>query len=97
MADLVPYQADKIINMDLIQSDQLKFVVMSFDQGTGLAEHAAPGDAIIFALDGQGIITYEGQNHQIQAGQNFHFAQGGRHSVQGSIPFKMALLIDLTA
>ena len=97
MADLVPYQTDKIINMDLIQSDQLKFVVMSFDQGTGLAEHAAPGDAIIFALDGQGIITYEGQYHQIQAGQNFHFAQGGRHSVQVSTPFKMALLIDLTA
>lgn len=95
LADLVPYQTDKIINMDLVQSDQLKFVIMSFDQETGLAEHAAPGNAMIFALDGQGIITYEDQDHDIQAGENFHFAKGGRHAVKANGPFKMALLIDL--
>ena len=36
----------------------MKFVIMAFDEGTGLSEHAAPGEAIIFALDGEVKIYY---------------------------------------
>ena len=47
LADLLPYQDGKIVNMDIAHNDKMKFVVMSFDEGTGLAEHAAPGDLFI--------------------------------------------------
>lgn len=73
----------------------MKFVVMSFGAGTGLSEHAAPGEALIFALDGEGIIGYEGQEHVLKAGQQFHFAKGGLHYVKAEKPFKMALLLTL--
>ena len=53
LAELVPYQEGKIINMDVTHNEKMKFVIMSFDEGTGLAEHAAPGEALIFALDGK--------------------------------------------
>ena len=43
LAELLPYQEGKIVNMDLAHNDKMKFVVMSFDAGTGLSEHAAPG------------------------------------------------------
>ena len=55
----MPYQEGRIVNMDVVHNDKMKFVVMAFDAGTGLSEHAAPGDALIFALDGEGIIGYE--------------------------------------
>ena len=38
LADLVPYQDGKIVNMDVVHNDSMKFVVMSFDEGTGLAD-----------------------------------------------------------
>lgn len=95
LADLVPYQENKIVNMDVVSNDAMKFVVMAFDEGTGLAAHAAPGEAIIFALDGEGIITYEGEDHVIKAGENFHFAKGGMHAVKANKKFKMALLLTL--
>lgn len=95
LAELVPYQEGKILNMDLLHNDKMKFVVMAFDEGTGLSEHAAPGEAIIFALDGEGVINYEGENHTIKAGENFHFAKEGRHSVKATKKFKMALLLTL--
>lgn len=95
LADLVPYQEGKIVNMDVARNDKMKFVVMAFDEGTGLTEHAAPGEAIVFALDGKGTITYEGEDHAIEAGQNFHFAKGGRHAVTADGRFKMALLLTL--
>jgi len=95
LAELVPYQESKIVNMDVVHNDKMKFVVMAFDAGTGLSEHAAPGEALIFALDGEAVIGYEGKEHPIKAGENFHFAKGGLHSVKANGRFKMALLLTL--
>ena len=95
LADLVPYVDGKIVNMDVVHNDKMKFVVMAFDEGTGLSEHAAPGEALIFALDGEGVIVYNGIEHSIKAGENFHFAKTGLHSVNANKRFKMALLLTL--
>ena len=95
LAELLPYSEGKIINMDIVHNEKMKFVVMAFDEGTGLTEHAAPGEAIIFALDGEGIINYEGKDHIIKAGENFSFAKGGMHAIKASKRFKMALLLTL--
>lgn len=95
LSELIPYQEGKIINMDVAHNEKMKFVIMSFDEGTGLAEHAAPGEALIFALDGKGVIGYEGKAHPIQAGENFKFAAGGKHWVKADGKFKMALLMTL--
>ncbi len=95
LAELVPYADGRIVNMDVAHNDNMKFVVMSFDEGTGLSEHAAPGDALVFALDGEAVIGYEGKNFRIKAGENFCFAKGGLHSVKADKKFKMALLLTL--
>ncbi len=94
-ADLVPYSDGKIVNMDVVSNEKMKFVVMAFDEGCALSEHAAPGDALIFALDGEGIIGYEGKENLIKVGEAFRFAKGGRHYVKATAKFKMALLITL--
>lgn len=95
LEDLVPYAEGKIVNMDVVHNDKMKLVVMAFDEDTSLSEHAAPGEAIIFALDGEAVIGYEGHEHVIHAGENFHFAKGGLHSVKATKKFKMALLLTL--
>lgn len=95
LAELLQFQDGKIVNMDVVHNDKMKFVLMAFDEGTGLSEHAAPGEAIIFALDGEGVIVYEGVSHSIKAGENFHFAKARRHSVEATKKFKMALLLIL--
>lgn len=95
LKELVPYQDGKIVNMDIASNSHMKFVVMAFDEGTGLSEHAAPGDAIVFALEGNAVIGYEGKEYPITAGQQFRFAKGGLHSVKADGKFKMALLLVL--
>lgn len=95
LAELVPYADGKIVNMDVVHNEKMKFVVMAFDEGAGLSEHAAPGEAILFALEGEGVIGYEGKDHPIKAGENFHFAKAGLHSVKATKKFKMALLLTL--
>lgn len=95
LKNLVPYKENSIVNMDVVHNSKMKFVVMAFDEGTALSEHAAPGDAVIFALEGKGIIGYEGKEYPIKEGENFRFAKNGRHSVKADGRFKMALLLSL--
>ena len=95
LAEKLPYAEGKIVNMDVVRNDKMKFALMAFDAGEGLSEHAASGEALIFALDGEGEIGYEGKTHSIKAGENFHFAKGGKHWVRAKTKFKMALLLTL--
>jgi quercetin dioxygenase-like cupin family protein len=95
LKDILPIAEGRIVNMDLINEPKLKFVLMSFAAGTGLSEHAAPGDALIFALEGEGVIGYEGRERTLKAGENFVFAKDGAHWVRAVKPFKMALLLTL--
>lgn len=95
LKDLISYQEGSIVNLDVVSNESFKFVIMAFDEGTELSEHAAPGEAIIFALEGKGIIGYEKEEHPISAGENFHFAKGGMHTVKADGKFKMGLLLVL--
>ena len=45
MAELVPYQDGKIVNMDILHNDNMKLVIISFDEKTGLSKHAEIGRA----------------------------------------------------
>ena len=93
LADEVPYREGEVVSKDVVNTDSVKLAVMSFDEGTGLDEHSAPGDAIVLALEGEGLIGYEGAVHRLRAGEAIRFAKGGRHYVKASSRFKMALLL----
>lgn len=93
LVDLVPYEEGKIVKMDVAHNEKMKCIFMAFDEGTGLPEHAAPGEALLFALDGEAVISYEGEDHPIKAGENFHFAKAALHAVKATKKFKMALFI----
>ena len=84
-----------IANLDLAHTDNMKFVLMAFDEGTGLTPHRAPGNAILTALEGKAIIGYEGQDYELTAGQSFRFDKNGLHSVTAQGKFKMSLLLVL--
>lgn len=93
LTDLIPYQQGKIVNLDLITGHSFKLALMALDSGTELAEHAAPGNAMIFALDGQGIVNYEGKDKNLTTRTTLKMSNGAHHSVTAKVPYKMALLV----
>ena len=93
LKDLIQYEESSISNLDIVRNDTMKFVLMAFDEGTGLQPHRAPGNAIVFALEGQAVINCEGKDYNISAGENFRFEKDGLHSVTANGKFKMALLL----
>lgn len=95
LKDLISYEEGSIANMDVVSNDTMKYVLMAFDEGTGLTPHRAPGNAIVFALEGKATIGYEGRDYELSAGECFRFEKNGLHSVTANGRFKMALLLVL--
>ena len=93
LKDLISYEEGSIANLDIVHADNMKFVLMAFDEGTGLTPHRAPGNAILTALEGKAIIGYEGRDYELNAGESFRFDKNGLHSVTPQGKFKMSLLL----
>ena len=93
LKDLISYEDGSIANLDVVSNSTMKFVLMAFDEGTGLTPHRAPGNAILTALEGKAIIDYEGQDYELNAGESFRFDKNGLHSVTPQGKFKMSLLL----
>ena len=95
LKNLISYEEGSIANLDLVHADNMKFVLMAFDEGTGLTPHRAPGNAILTALEGKAVIGYEGKDYELNAGESFRFDKNGLHSVTPQGRFKMSLLLVL--
>lgn len=95
LKDLLPYQEDKIINLDILKTDKVKLALISMAKGTSLDAHRAPGEALLFVLDGKATLTYEGKDFILTEGDNFSFAKGGLHAIAADSDFKFALLLEL--
>lgn len=95
LKDFISYEEGSIANLDVAHTDNMKFVLMAFDEGTGLTPHRAPGNAILTALEGKAIIGYEGKDYELNAGESFRFDKNGLHSVTAQGKFKMSLLLVL--
>lgn len=93
LSQLIPYQKDKIVNCDLVTGRSFKFALMALSAGTELAEHSAPGNAMIMALDGKGLVNYQGEEKVLQPGKVLKMAKGARHAVTANSSYKMALLV----
>lgn len=94
LKDKVPYQDGKIVNLTVVESPNVQLAVLAMGKGCELPAHQAPGEALLLILDGEGIITYEGQNSIVKEGDSFSFAKGGLHAVKAVTNFKFALLLE---
>lgn len=95
LKELVSYEKDSLVNIDLVKNDAMKMALMAFDEGTGLQPHRAPGNAIVTALEGSAVIGYEGVDYEISEGESFRFEKNGLHSVTAKGRFKMSLILVL--
>ena len=94
LKDALPYQEGKIVNLTLMENGSSQLAVIAMSKGTELTPHKAPGEALLLILDGEGIITYEGVENPVKAGDSFAFAKNGLHAVKAITNFKFALLLE---
>ena len=93
LADAVSYESGKIVSKTLVKNENGSMSLLSFDKDQELSTHAAPGDALLIALDGELDLKI--------ADESFHLVKGDSIVLPGKIPhglkvkdkFKMLLIV----
>jgi quercetin dioxygenase-like cupin family protein len=89
--NLVACQSGSIVSRMLINAPAGTITVFAFDAGEGLSEHTAPYDAVLQVLEGEALITIEGTDYPLKAGEIIIMPAGKPHAVQAVTQFKMML------
>ena len=90
-SELVDYTEGGVVSKELVHSNAGSVTLFSFDAGQGLSQHTAPFDAFIQVVDGEMVLTVEGTDHRIKAGESFIIPSGALHSVKAEQRFKMII------
>jgi quercetin dioxygenase-like cupin family protein len=92
-ADLVDYQQGKVISLTMVQNASLSMTLFAFSKGEAISTHSAPGDALVYILDGQAQITIGDQQLNAKAGEVVVMPANIPHGLDATENFKMLLIL----
>jgi len=93
LKEQIDYQPGQVASMTLTNQPQIGMTLFAFDEGTKIASHAAPGDAMPTILEGEAEITISGEAHIVKAGESIVMPAGEPHSLRALTRFKMLLVL----
>ncbi len=91
LVSLAAYAADSIVSKTILDKPAGTITLFAFDKGQKLSEHTAPYDAVVQVLDGAAMITIDGKDINVSAGQIIVMPGNIRHAVKANERFKMLL------
>lgn len=93
LANQVPYEKGKVVSLTLAQQPGVGITIFSFDADEGISTHAAPGDAMVYILEGESQITIADTDYKVCAGETIIMPAGIPHGVKAITAFKMLLTV----
>lgn len=92
-AQLVDYQPGRVVSLTLVQNDTLTLTLFAFGKGEGVSTHSAPGDALVYILDGKAEITIGDLTLTATAGESVVMPADIPHGLEAAEDFKMLLIL----
>ena len=92
-ATLVDYRPGQVVSRTFVQNESMSLTLFAFAAGQGLSTHSAPGDALVYILDGQAEVTIGGQKQTVVSGQSIVMPANIPHGLEAREPFKMLLIV----
>jgi quercetin dioxygenase-like cupin family protein len=93
MANLVEYQEGRVVSLTLVQNDALTLTLFAFAKGEAVSTHSAPGDAMVYILDGEAAITVGEHKFTASKGQTLVMPSNIPHGLDATEKFKMMLIL----
>ncbi len=93
LAELVAYQEGQIVSRTLVQNKAVSITLFAFEAGEEISTHESGGDALVYVLDGSGVITIDGKTYTPKAGESIVMPAGLPHAVAAAERFKMLLVV----
>ena len=93
LAGLVEVAPGKIVSRTFVQRPEMTITLFSFAAGEGVSTHSAPGDAMLYVLEGQAKVTIGGKPMTVNAGEVVVMPANIPHGVYAEQDFKMLLTV----
>ena len=94
-AKLVEYQTGRVVSLTLVQNNALTLTLFAFGKGESISTHSAPGDALVYILDGQANITIGDKTIAAKTGDAVVMPADIPHGLDAVENFKMLLILVL--
>ena len=94
LAGLVEVAPGKIVSRTFVQRPEMTITLFSFAAGEGVSTHSAPGDAMLYVLEGQAKVTIGGKPMTVNAGEVVVMPANIPHGVDAEQDFKMLLTVE---
>ncbi len=83
----------RIVSKTIFDSQKMKIVLFSFEEGQSLSEHQAPFNAQIVVLEGEGMFKLGGEDFKGEKGSLFVMPEGLLHSIKAIKRFSFLLTL----
>ncbi|MDO7786707.1 cupin domain-containing protein [Desulforamulus aquiferis] len=93
LASLVDYQDGRVVSRTLAQGKPLSLTLFAFDKNEEISSHSAPGDAMVYILDGEAEVTIGNEKFQLKAGETIVMPANIPHGLVANERFKMLLIV----
>ncbi len=93
MKDLVDYQPGKVVSLTCVQNNAVSMTLFAFDQGEGISAHSAPGDALVYILDGSAQVKIGEAEYVLNTGDTVVMPANVPHALDAVKQFKMLLIV----
>ena len=93
LVDAVAYEEGKIVSKTLVKNENGSMSLISFSKDQQLSTHAAPGDALLVALDGEMKLTIGDEHFDIKKGDTIVLPGKIPHALKIADKFKMLLIV----
>lgn len=90
---LVDYQEGRVVSRTLAQGRPLSVTLFAFDKGEEISTHSAPGDAMVYLLDGEAEVTIGGEKFTLKTGDTIVMPANIPHGLEAKERFKMLLIV----
>lgn len=91
IGNLIDYQEGAVVSREIIKKETGTVTIFAFDNGEGLSEHSAPFDAMVQVLEGEALITINGEENTVKAGEMIIMPADIPHALHAVENYKMIL------
>lgn len=90
---LIDYKQGQIVSMTIAQNDAVSMTLFSFWEGEGVSTHSAPGDALVYILDGEAEVTVDEEKFTVKQNECIVMPANIPHGLEAIKNFKMLLIV----
>lgn len=90
---LTDYSEGRVVSRTIAQNNFMSMTLFAIESGEGISEHTTAGDALVYILDGQALITIGGEPMTVEAGKAIVMPANVPHALDAKEAFKMLLIV----